>query len=176
MDISTQIEITLREADFDTWLWTSAEPNVICFENAVLIGFVHIFSSAENLLERWEAAQASVLSRHSPALRAAGLKAWNVYSVFLTAEPAPNQQRAVERIEENFSQTRKIARTGVRTQEDVVNALLPLTTMKAQPILSDTDFEDRLRSRLSTVPKNVLTAFLSDVPAEDIAKILLEKS
>lgn len=175
MDIATQAEVVLREAGYETWPWTGASPSVTCFENAALIGFVHVFSSADELLARWEAAQQAVLSRHSAALRAAGAKAWNVYSVFLAEEQAPTQQRAVERIEENFALTRKIARAGVRTQDDVERALLPLTAVKAQPILSDTDFQDRLRARLKDVSADVLTAFLGGTSAEEVAKILAEK-
>ncbi|MBE0614140.1 MAG: hypothetical protein IH604_10780 [Burkholderiales bacterium] len=175
MDIATQTEIILRGAGYETWPWTGVTPAVICFENAALIGFVHVFSSADELLARWEAAQQTVLSRHSAALRAAGAKAWNVYSVFLTVEQAPTQQRAVERIEENFVLTRKIARAGVRTQDDVERALLPLIAVKAQPILSDTDFQDRLRARLKDVSADVLTAFLAATSAEEVAKILAEK-
>jgi len=175
MDIATQTEIILRGAGYETWPWTGVTPAVICFENAALIGFVHVFSSADELLARWEAAQQTVLSRHSAVLRAAGAKAWNVYSVFLAEEQAPTQQRAVERIEENFVLTRKIARAGVRTQDDVERALLPLTAIKAQPILSDTDFQDRLRARLKDVSADVLTAFLAATSAEEVAKILAEK-
>jgi len=175
MDIATQVEIVLRGTGYETWPWTGVSPAVICFENAALIGFVHVFSSAEELLARWEAAQQTVLSRHGAVLRAAGAKAWNVYSVFLAEEHSPTQQRAVERIEENFSLTRKIARAGVRTQDDIERALLPLTAVKAQPILSDTDFEDRLRARLKDVSGDVLMAFLGATNAEEVAKILVEK-
>jgi outer membrane protein TolC len=119
--------------------------------------------------------QHAALSRHSAALRAAGVKAWNVYSVFLAEEQSPTQQRAVERIEENFALTRKIARAGVRTLDDVERALLPLTAVKAQPVLSDTDFQDRLRARLKDVSANTLTAFLGATTAEEVAKILAEK-
>ncbi|MBP7615747.1 MAG: hypothetical protein KA756_08845 [Steroidobacteraceae bacterium] len=146
-----------------------------CFENAALIGFVHVFSSADELLPRWEAAQQAVLSRHSAALRAAGAKAWNVYSIFLAEDQAPSQQRAVERIEENFALTRKIARAGVRTQEDVARALLPLTAVKAQPMLSDTNFQDRLRARLKDVSADVLTAFLGVASAEEVVRMLTEQ-
>lgn len=175
MDIATQTEIILRGAGYETWPSTGVAPAVICFENPALIGFVHIFSSADELLARWEAVQQAVLSRHSAALRAAGAKAWNVYSVFLAQEQAPTQQRAVERIEENFALTRKIARADVRTQDDVERALLPLTAVKSQPILSDTDFQDRLRARLNDVSADVLTAFLGAPSADEVAKILAEE-
>tara|TARA_R100001039_G_scaffold38505_3_gene40257 strand:- start:2235 stop:2765 length:531 start_codon:yes stop_codon:yes gene_type:complete len=176
MDIATQTEIILRRTGYETWQWTGVSPAVICFESAAVIGFVHVFPSAIELLEGWEAAQKVVLSRHSSALRAAGLKAWNVYSVLLTPEKALAQRRAVERLEEDFSLTRKIAREGIRTQDDLEGALLPLTAVKAQPILSDTDFQDRLQARLKNVSEDVLMAFLGAASAEDVAKIMVEKS
>jgi hypothetical protein len=175
MDIATQAEIILRGAGYDTWPGTGVSPAVTCFENATLMGFVHVFSSAEELLGCWESAQQTVLTRHSAALRRAGAKAWNVYSVFFAEEQTSSQERLVERIEENFALTRKIARAGVRTQDDIERALLPLTAVKAQPILSTTDFEDRLRARLKDVSPDVLTAFLSAIGADEVARLLVEK-
>jgi hypothetical protein len=170
MDIATQAEIILRKAGYDTWPWTGVSPAVTCFENAALIGFIYVFASAEELLTRWETAQQAVLSRHTAALRAAGAKAWNVYSVFLTAEQP--SQRAIERIEEDFALTRKIARAAIRTTDDLESALLPLTAVKAQPSLADANFEARLRTRLKDVPQAALTAFLRETKADEVARIL----
>jgi hypothetical protein len=172
MDIHTQAEIVLRDAGYETWSWTGSPPSVTCLENQTVIGFVHVFESGAELLEKWESDQQAVLARHSGALRAAGAKAWNVYSIFLTADPAPLHQRAVERIEENFSLTRKIARTSVRTPQDVERVLLPLVGVKAQPQLGDANFEARLRARLKDIPADALTAFLGAIKAEEIARIL----
>jgi len=176
MDIATQTEVLLRVFGYETWTWTGITPAVVCFENAALIGFVYVFPSANDLLTRWQEVQSAALSRHGPALRAAGAKAWNVYSVFLTEEQAPTQQRAVERIEEDFTLTRKIARAGVRTQDDLERSLLPLTAIRAQPLISESDFEDRLLARLKDVPTDALTAFLGAIPAEEVVRILTEKS
>jgi hypothetical protein len=175
MDIEIQTEILLRESGYETWTWTGATPAVICFENAALIGFVHVFQSANDLLMRWQEVQNTVLSYHGAALRAAGAKAWNVYSVFLTEEQAPTQQRAVERIEEDFALTRKIARASVRTKDDLERTLLPLITLRAQPLISDTDFEDRLRARLKDVSPDALTAFLGAASPDEVARILADK-
>ena len=49
--------------------------------------------------------------------------------------------------------------------------MLPLTAVRAPPILPDTDFEDRLRARLKDVSADVLTAFLGTTSAEEVAKI-----
>ena len=172
MDIPTQAEIILRKAGYDTWPWTGAVPAVTCFENAALIGFIHVFASADELLERWEAAQQVVLSRHAATLRAAGAKAWNVYSVLLTSDQPTLRLRAIERIEEDFALTRKIARASVRTAGDLESALLPLTAVKAQPLLADTDFEARLRMRLKDVSSDAVTAFLGEAKADQVARIL----
>jgi hypothetical protein len=172
MDVAAQAEIILREAGYDTWLSTGGYPAVTCFENAALIGFLHVFPSAEELLSQWEASQRAVLSRHAVALRSAGAKAWNVYSVFLTPEQSKVHLRAIERIEEDFALTRKIARTALRTPVDIEKTLLPLIAVKAQASLAAADFEARLRSRLKDIAPAALTAFLGEMRADEVARIL----
>jgi hypothetical protein len=172
MDIGTQSEIVLRESGYQTWAWTGASPPVICFENTTVAGFVHVFPTAQELLATWEAAQQRVLSRHAPAFRAAGAKAWNVYSVLLTSELAPALQRRVERLEEDFSLTRKIARTAIQTPEDVTNALLPLGPIRAQPLLEGADVASRIRTRATDLPIEALNAFLGDGTPDDVVEIL----
>lgn len=172
MDIPRQVEIVLRNAQYDTWISTSSSSPVVCFENAALMGFVHVFDSAHALLDDWETSQNLVLARHAAALRAAGAKAWNVYSVFLTAESAPDQARVIERIEEGFELTRKIARESVRTADDVEQTLLPLISIRSKPSLGASNFNDRLRSRLKDLPQDAVTAFLSDTSSIEVARIL----
>lgn len=172
MDIGTQSEVFLREAGYATWPWTGASPPIICFENATLVGFVHVFGTARELLDGWEMTQQRVLARHAAGLRAAGTKAWNVYSVFLTSELAPKLQRSVEKLEENFSLTRKIARTGVQTTEDLSNVLMSLGPIKSQPLLENADIADRLRARAKDVPVDALNAFLGDLSPQDVVEIL----
>lgn len=172
MDISTQAEVLLRESGYLTWPWSGASPPVTCFENQTLVGFIHVFNSAAELLQQWKAAEHRVLARHALALKAAGAKSWNVYSVFLTPERQLDLQNDVERIEENFSLTRKLARTSIQAPEDLANVLLPLLRLKYQPLLENIDFSIRLRSRAKDIPQDVLTAFLGDAKPEEIARIL----
>ncbi|MCP8883376.1 hypothetical protein NIM87_07695 [Devosia sp. XJ19-1] len=176
MDIATQAEIVLRNAQYETWSWSGPSGPVTCFESAALMGFVHVFVNAEALMAGWQASQKTSLARHAASLRGAGMKAWNVYSVLLTAERAPSLARAIERIEEDFTLTRKIARTAVTTAEDVERALLPLIGLRAQPLLGATNFEDRLRSRLKDVPADAVAAFLNETPAVEVARILGARS
>ena len=176
MDILTQAEIALRNAHFETWSWTGPHGPVICFESTAVMGFAHVFESAEALMAGWQTSQKAALARHAVSLRSAGTKAWNVYSVFLTSDRAPSLARAIERIEEDFSLTRKIARVSITTAEDVERSLLPLMAIRSQPLLGASNFEDRLQSRLKDVPADAVTAFLNETPATDVARILGAKS
>lgn len=172
MDIGTEAEICLREAGYDTWTWSGASPAVTCFEDSTLVGFLHVFRTAADLLAQWEVAQMRVLSRHSAALRAGGSKAWNVYSVLLTSERSPEHKWLIERLEEDFTLTRKIARTEIQTVEDLAHALMPLVPIKARPLLENANVADRLRSRAKDVPAAALTAFLGSQTPDEVAEIL----
>ena len=171
-DILTQAEILLRNAQYETWSWNGAASPVTCFENAALIGFVHVFETADALLGTWKENQQAVLARHAASLRGAGAKAWNVYSGFLTADQSAPRVREIERIEEDFSLTRKIAKSSITTPDDVERALLPLLSIRSKPLLGASNFETRLRTRLKDIPADAVTAFLNETTPTEIARIL----
>jgi len=172
MEILTQAEIVLRDAQYDTWAWSSSAGPVICFENAALMGFVHVFDSAETLLRSWNDRQQISLARHASSLRGAGDKAWNIYAVFLTPDQDASRGREIERIEEDFTFTRKIAKASIVTAEDVEKALLPLISIRSTPTLGASNFEARLRTRLNDLPPDAVTAFLNDASPAEVARIL----
>lgn len=174
MDIETQTEIILREGRYETWPWTKGLVPVVCFENEMIVGFVHTFPTTPALLGGWEQAQKVALSRYAPALRAAGLKAWNVYSIFLTGDSAPLLAKRVELIEEDFSMTRKIARTAVRTAADLRRALLPVMPLQSAPVIGAADYHRRLRGRMKDLPAEAVSAFLGPVAAGDVVRILTD--
>jgi hypothetical protein len=172
MDIGTQTEIILREAGFETWPWSGGVVPVTCFEDAAVAGFVHLFGSAQDLLARWEQAQYATLNRHSVPLRSAGAKAWNVYTIFLAEGGTPEIARHIERIEEDFSMARKIARGDIRSVDDLRAALLPLLPIQGQPSLGESHYSERLRSRLRELPPAVVEAFIGPASAADVAHML----
>ncbi|WP_435655976.1 hypothetical protein [Brucella pituitosa] len=176
MDIYIQSEILLRDAQYDTWTWTGPSGPVTCFENAALMGFVHVFDTADALLGSWEERQKLALARHATFLRSAGAKAWNVYSLFLTEDSDARRGREIERIEEDFSLTRKIARASIRTADDIEMALLPLLSIRSKPLLGAANFEMRLRTRLKEMSPDGVTAFLNEATPADVARILGAKS
>lgn len=172
MDIFTQAEIFLRDAQYETWMWAGPAGSVICFENAALMGFVYVFDTTDALLGTWSANQQVALARHAALLRGAGAKAWNVYSVFLTSDMDARRGREIERIEENFSLTRKIVRASITTPDDVEKALLPLLSIRSKPLLGASNFETRLRTRLKDIPPDAVTAFLNETTPAEVARIL----
>ncbi len=173
MDIFTQTEILLRDAQYETWSWTGSAGPVTCFENASLMGFVQVFDTADTLLCTWRASQQVVLARHAASLRAAGTKSWNVYSIFLTPDQDVRRAREIERIEEDFSLTRKIARASIITTDDVEKALLPLLSLRAKPLLGVSNFEMRLRTRLKDISPEAITSFINnETTPTEVARIL----
>jgi hypothetical protein len=174
IDIETQAEIVLREAGYETRLRTGPALREICFENECVLGFLHTFSSAHDLLDEWEKAQEIAVNQHMQALRRAGPKAWNVYSVFLTGDRDPSLVRRVERIEEDFSLTRKIARCGIQTKPDLTGALYPLLPVFSQPAIQDGGYTVRLRARLKDISPHVMDAFLSSMQPTDVARLLID--
>jgi hypothetical protein len=177
MDIYTQAEVVLREAGYDTWQSGTGTQIVTCFESQSVVGFVHVFETCDDLLKRWRDSQQVVLNRYAAALRPAGAKAWNVYSVFLTATAgAPLQVFEVEKIEEDFTLTRKIARCNVAIAADVSNALLPLLPVRSFAGATVTDYETQLQKRLSDVDQKLATAFLGTKSASEVATLLVESS
>lgn len=172
MDIHTQSELFLREAGYETWTWPGAQPPTTCFESQSIVGFLHVFETAQELLSGWQEKQDQVLARHAIALRSAGTKAWNVYSVFLTAEHAPNLRRSVEKLEEDFSLTRKVARHGVQTIEDLENALMPLAPIRARPVIKNADLDERVRVRSKDISPAALEGFLGTASPSEVAELL----
>lgn len=172
MDIFTQAEILLRDAKYKTWTLTGSTGPVTCFENAALMGFVHVFDTADALLTAWQGNQQVALARYAASLRSAGAKAWNVYSVFLTSDQDARRGHEIERIEEDFSLTRKIARASITIPDDVEKALLPLLPIRSKPLLGASNFETRLRTRLKDIPPDAVTAFLNETTPAEVARIL----
>ncbi len=176
MDLSTQIETLLRSNGYFTSLWTGNKVPIVCLENKTIFGFIHLFESTEDLLSNWKDIQKTTFEHHAEVLNKAGEKAWNVYSVFLSEEDSKTELfKQLELIEEDFTYSRKIARTGIQTQSDITEALLPLLSIQSHPSLNEVIYEDRLRTRLNDLPQEVITAFLQnkDIEPSEVAQILI---
>ena len=176
MDLQKETEIVLRDGGYETWPWQKGLVPAVCFEDELILGFVHYFASTDDLVSKWEDAQSTALLRFRPALRNAGEKAWNVYSIFITVDVADDSMTSkLDSIEENFEQTRKLVRTGVISTANLKNALLPLLPIQNRPQINESNMEERLRVTLQEINPAAAKAFLGKATPIDIAQILAEK-
>lgn len=175
--LTSHTEILLGNAGYATWPQLGGTQPVICFEDNTIAGFIHVFADPDALIAGWETAQNSALARNAAALRGAGDKAWNIYSVLLTTAPASKEQAAVlDAIEENFEATRKIACAGITTALDVAAALQPLLPIQSQSHVGGTDYEARLRTGLSDLPPGAVTALIGSASTAELLQIVAEAS
>lgn len=176
MDITAQAQVFLRNSAFRTRELKGDDALRVFFENSSLIGFLYVFESSKDLISNWEKYQATTINKYSAALRRTGNKASNVYSVFLTHDEANAEtERRIANIEEDLTQTRKIARAKVRDRDDLRDALLPLLGISVRPVIEDSDFQERLRSKLRDISDEALGGFLGEASPAEIVQILAEE-
>ena len=144
------------------------------FEDASVLGFVAEFETVAALLAGWQSAEETFLRTHAAALRRDPRKAWNLYTVLLTPEPAATEQRGtLFAIEENFRATRKLARAGISTERDVENALGALLPIRHRMDLTNEDVLELVNGRLSALPSEAVRSLLDDATGDGFAEALL---
>jgi hypothetical protein len=175
-DVYRQADAVLRRAGYSTASATTELGDLVRFEDDAVLGFLRVFPTAQDLVTRWRSAERADLAESASRLRAAPIKAWNVYSVFLALAPAsPEDAREIDRIEEDFTSTRKIARAGIAALPDIERALLPILPLATLTSFSVSDYESRLRTRLGFLAQDALETLLGDADPKEIARILLER-
>lgn len=177
-DIPSTVQIVLQEAGYKTWLVPIESFAIVCFEDDAVMGFVCGFDDPGALLARWRSIESLFLMKHGPGLRQAEEKAWNVYSIFLVASSATEEQaREIRHIDEDLERTRKIAACGLVGQEDITNALLPILPIQYRPRLEDEDLTERLKRRIASIAPNVTDTALDDtIEPSEVVRLLGEAS
>lgn len=141
--------------------------DMILFEDDSLIGFV-CEGPLQQLLSTWGARQDEFVRKNAGPLRTSSTKAWNLYSVFLSADvPTPDDKKAITNIEEDFHATRKIVQTEVATLSDVTRALYSFIPIQNLVSLSTDNTLRTLRARLSSVPNAAVEALLDQSKSDD---------
>lgn len=164
----------LEIAGYATHATEPGEPWVY-FEDECLLGFVRVYETPEQIVSGWRTEQDSFLRRNTSNLLRAPMKAWNLYGVFLTRAPASVElTRALFTIEEDFQSTRKIARGGIRTREELTIVLGPLLPVQTRVSLVQADVQRRLLDRLGP-EGSARRLLLSSARPDDIAKLLAEE-
>jgi hypothetical protein len=143
------------------------------FEDDTVMGLVIAYPDAKALLADWQLEQDRFLAECASQIRRAPTKAWNMYTVHLTASSAGLADVGVlSKVEEDFRATRKIAKVAI-TREEVLQALLPLLPLQSYASGMVEGLPERLRRTLRLRPESV-EAILSS-PPDEIAMRLLEE-
>jgi len=138
----------LENAQYRTY-FPKPDAQHIYFEDSSIRGVLHVLENVEAIVTQWEHLQDNFLKINGSKLSTSPHKAWNCYTVFLTAQPAPKTQCGqLFAIEENFRSTRKLARAGVKTKADMEVALGPLLPLRRLLSLQSDDVNAMLESRL----------------------------
>ncbi len=175
MNIVEESRSILETAGYRTVLDTSSA-DVCYFEDASILGAVFVHPSITSLLEQWQNSQDSFLGTHSQSLHNDPVKAWNIYTIHLTADMGNSSQvTQVFNIEQDFRGTRKVVRIGIISRSDVKEALLPLLSLQHRLTLSSRKITERLKDRLAQLSKAILQLTDSDDVAT-VAVDLMEES
>ena len=152
LELLDEAQATLRSAGYATSPIRGLSVPVALFEDETIVGFIYLFESAAALLDRWRDLEQAALTAQSVRLRAAGSKAWNVYSLFLTqSEAGGDAAYDMQRIEEDLVGTRKIARAGIQTATDLREALGPLLPLLSGASEQFEGYDVRLRDAIHTL-------------------------
>ena len=138
------------------------------FEDDALIGFICELPLRQ-VLTTWSARQDDFVRQNAAILRKSSLKAWNLYSVFLSADSAsPEDRKALISIEEDFHATRKIVQTEITTLTDVTRALYSFIPIQNLVTFSTDNTIRTLRTRLITLPSAAVDALLDQNKSDDL--------
>ena len=162
----------LSESDFDIRQQSDLTDS-FQFENETIMGLFSNYSTVDEMLESWFLRQSDFLNKYAPIFRKSGEKAWNIYTVYATSDECSFEKLAqLNAIEENFDSTRKIARTGLVTANDIKTILLPILPIQSLIRVAETDIISELKSRLDLDDK-AKEALLGTSSAREFAERVL---
>jgi hypothetical protein len=174
MSLLREVEAVLSKAGYRI-THKPAVPDSIVFEDDSLYGFVVEYDSISRLREAWRSAEELFLTFHAPSLRQAAQKAWNCYSVHITADAGSESEiRALLAIEEDFKSTRKIARGALSSRKDLVHALAPLLPLQNVVAPERQSLQPDPKGRLREWPAAAVEALVGDAAVTEVVALLLE--
>lgn len=174
MNLISEARSLLETAGYETAM-PDVGGSMFYFEDYSLMGFVSAHQSINDILNQWEAEQDSFLRRHAVRFSTAPTKAWNIYSVYLTASKIPPQMLSkLSEIEEDFRGTRKLVRSDIETRLDLKQALLTFLPIQNVVTVEAEDVLERLRDRLASVDRT-LPDLITETSAKELAHRLLEE-
>lgn len=175
-DTIAEVFQALSDAGFQCTIIPNEATNAVAFENETVVGFALCYASSSDLIENWSQDIDRLIASQQFVLRRAGEKAWNAYAVFLSAGTwSTVDQLRFGAIEEDLVGTRKLARGGIASSEDVKAALLPLLPLRAPPRLQHVDMKHEIRQRSTELSAREVATFLSGASDMDVLQALEEE-
>lgn len=174
MNIMATVAGILREAGYAQLLKERKRPTLY-FEDENILGAAFEFDSPESLFREWQSEQDTFLNSNALALRRAGLKSWNVYCVFLCGTKGQQQDNIEQEIEEDFRGARKITGLGLKTDSDVVRALLSLLPIQNDVRTRDDNIRQLLMERID-LPESSKALLDGPVSALELIKSVSEEA
>lgn len=165
----------LREHGYAVLVDHEGRPPYLLFESDEYIGLLLTYDTPDSLLSHWDNQSRALLDAQKLGLRRSQEKAWNSYLVLLSAARASRLQQALlDTVEENLVRTRKIARSGMASREEIQRAILPLIPLQSPPNLQPVNMNDEIRLRASQIPPAILDAFFAGRDTSILLQLLEE--
>lgn len=175
MNILLDARNILEKEGFRTKVLDTSD-DLIYFEDEWQMGFIKTYTKLESILENWEHDQDEFLQNNAAQIIEGNDKAWNIYSVFLTSDSiSPSIRSHLQDLEEDFRASRKIVGSDIKTQQDLVQVLLPLLKIQSHITLKEEDPMKRIMDRLNSL-NSPLVLLSQDMNSKQIADKLSEES
>jgi hypothetical protein len=88
IDLLEESERLLQSAGISTHLIEAIRGKALAFEGETVLGFVVAYEDCTQLIERWSTDTDALVTENQLSLRRAQSKAWNAYTIFLSAAEA----------------------------------------------------------------------------------------
>lgn len=177
IDLLSVSHSILRDQGFSTRVISIGKASGLAFEDDSVLGFVYVFEGAIQIIDQWQEVERQFLQSNSTRFRAATEKAWNIYSVFLSADDTDTEgRRKIRWVEEDLRFTRKLTACGIQNRQDLVTALLPLLGLQKKPFLQGDAFRTRLQRRLQAIAGPATDAVINEAVSTHEAARLLRDS
>lgn len=149
MEINDMLSNVLRDAGYEIYLDHRSGADY-CFEDDSTLGQIRIYDTPDDLLTYWRQDQDRFLRAYASLIRSAGPKSWNIYTVLISSQAAAYEQLpSLRTLPDDLAATRKICGTGIETEQDCIQILLPLLPIQYESNLVRVDVTSEIQSRLN---------------------------
>jgi len=164
MNIINEVISILENEGYSTYRESESK---LLFEDESLCGFISIHNTIKEIANSWNEIQNEFVKKQTNQLRGEIIKAFNIYSIFLTSDEVGEHRLQINNALEDFTTSRKIIGYGISTNQDIKRILLPLVSIQKKSKLEMGNYLEKIKARLN------IKEIISDRNADDIFKNLI---